>query len=87
MTSGSAKGNDPLKWDKLLADLDEKLQLGLLTRLRRVAGYHIEAETLYIEPGSGDDEGYLSKAATLQHLSLIAHDSIGVVFVKLKSRG
>jgi hypothetical protein len=87
MTNGSAKGNDPVAWDKLLADLDEKLQLGLLTRLRRVAGYHLEGDILYIEPGSTDDESYLSKAATLQQLSLLAHDAIGVQTVKLKSRG
>ena len=30
MTEETAKGNNPQLWDKLLANLDEKLQLGLL---------------------------------------------------------
>lgn len=87
MTDGSAKGNDPAKWEKLLADLDEKLQLGLLTRLRRVTSYHFEGDLLFIEPGSVDDENYLSKPATLQQLCVLAHDSLMVREVALKPRG
>ena len=86
MTNGSAKGNDPAKWEKLLTDLDEKLQLGLLTRLRRITSYHFEGNTLYVEAGSEDDQGYLSKSATLQQFAVLAQDSIGVAEVKLKPR-
>ena len=52
MSDGAAKGNNPVLWDKFLADLDEKLQLGLLDRMRRVQAYHFESDTLFLEPGS-----------------------------------
>lgn len=85
MSEGAAKGNNPALWDKFLADLDEKLQLGLLDRLRRVQAYHFESEILFIEPGSADDESYLNKGAQFQQLVLLAEHSTGVREVKIRS--
>ena len=86
MTDGSAKGNDPILWNKLLEELDEKLQLGLLDKLRRIQGYHFEGETLIIEAGTDDDENYLKRPATLQQLGLYAQDATGVKEVRVKPR-
>jgi hypothetical protein len=86
MSNGSTKGNNPELWSKLLADLDEKLQLGLLDKLRRIQGYHFEGDTLFLEAASEDDEAYLSKSATLQHLELLAQDATGVREVRIKKR-
>ncbi len=86
MSSGSAKGNNPELWGKLLTDLDEKLQLGLLDKLRRIQGYHFEGDVLFIEAGSDDDETYLSKPATLQHLEVLAQDATGVRELRIKKR-
>jgi hypothetical protein len=85
MSEGSAKGNNPALWDKFLADLDDKLQLGLLDRLRRVQAYHFESETLFIEAGSPEDEAYLQKGAQFQQLALLAEHSTGVREVKIRS--
>ncbi len=84
MSDGAAKGNNPALWEKFLADLDEKLQLGLLDRLRRVQGYHFESDTLFLEPGSKDDEAYLQKSAQFTQLSLLAQHSTGVSEVKFR---
>ena len=85
MSDGEAKGNNPKLWDKLLADLDEKLQLGLLDRLRRVQAYHCESETLFLEAGSPEDEAYLQKGSHFTQLCLLAQDSTGVSEVKFRS--
>jgi len=85
MSDGVAKGNNPKLWEKLLADLDEKLQLGLLDRLRRVHAYHFESDTLFIEAGSVDDEAYLQKGSHFTQLSLLAQDATGVTEVKFRS--
>ena len=85
MSDGVAKGNNPKLWDKLLADLDEKLQLGLLDRLRRVQAYHFESEILFLEAGSPDDEAYLKKGSHFTQLCLLAQDSTGVTEVKFRS--
>jgi hypothetical protein len=85
MSPSSPKGNDPERWEKLLHTLDEKLQLGLLDHLERVASYHFENETLFIQPGSTADFEYLSKPAFFQQLQVLAQDSIGVESVKLNS--
>lgn len=86
MSSGSAKGNNPELWGKLLTHLDEKLQLGLLDKLRRIQGYHFEGDVLFIEAGSDDDEIYLSKPATLQHLEVLAQDATRVRELRIKKR-
>lgn len=85
MSDGAAKGNNPTLWEKFLADLDDKLQLGLLDRLRRIQAYHFESETLFLEAGSKDDEAYLQKGAHFQQLCLLAQDSTGVTEVKFRS--
>ena len=86
MTEGSkTKGNNPLLWDKLLVELDEKLQLGLLDKLRRIEAYHFEGDTLIIEPSSAEDEEYLTRSATIQQLAVYAQDATGVQDVKVKS--
>lgn len=82
-----AKGNNPELWSKLLAALDEKLQLGLLDHMQRVSSYHFEEELLIIEPGSKEDAEYLSRDATRQQLELLAQDATGILRVKLRSPG
>ena len=84
MSDGVAKGNNPVLWEKFLADLDEKLQLGLLDRMRRIQAYHFESETLFLEPGSVEDEAYLQKGAQFTQLCLLAQDSTGVTEVKFR---
>jgi len=79
-----AKGNEPERWEKLLAVLDEKLQLGLLDYLRRVAAYHFEEDILYIEPGSKSDEEYFKREAAFQQLNLLAQDAVKVDKVKIR---
>lgn len=84
MSDGAAKGNNPKMWEKLLNDLDEKLQLGLLDRLRRVEGYHFESDTLFVDASSKEDQGYLTKAVNFQQLSLLAQQSTGVERVVIR---
>ncbi len=86
MSNGGAKGNNPELWEKLLADLDEKLQLGLLDKLRRIQGYHFEGDVLFLEAGSDEDSAYLSKPATFQHLEVLAQDATGVRELRIKKR-
>ena len=86
MTSGSAKGNNPVLWEKLVNELDEKLQLGLLDRVRRVKAYHFESDILFIEFANEDDEGYFKKGGSLQHLELIAQDATGVRELRIRSK-
>jgi hypothetical protein len=85
MELSATKGNSPEKWGKLLTELDEKLQLGLLDRLRRVASYHYEGATLYIEPGSTDDLNYLQKDSVKQQLTIFASGT-GVESVLLQKK-
>ncbi len=87
MGASSEKGNNPELWDKLLTELDEKLQLGLLDHLKRIASYHFEADTLYVEPGTTEDEKYLTKDSALQQLQLLAQVACKVERVKIKKRG
>jgi hypothetical protein len=84
MNSTSSKGNSPERWEKLLESLDEKLQLGLLDKLKKITAYHFEADILYIQPGSPEDEEYLKKDSVLQQLEFLAQDAVKVEKVKLK---
>ncbi len=84
MSDVSSKGNNSNLWNTLLDELDEKLQFGLLERLRRVSSYHFEDDTLFIEPGSPDDETYLSKSAVFTQLQVFAQSAVKVDRVKLK---
>ncbi len=86
MTDGASKGNNPALWNKLLEELDEKLQLGLLDKLRRVQAYHFESDTLLLEAATEDDEAYLRKPATLTQLVVFAQGATGVKDVKIKLR-
>ncbi|MCO6430928.1 MAG: hypothetical protein J5J00_08710 [Deltaproteobacteria bacterium] len=84
------KGNQPERWEKLLMALDEKLQLGLLDRLRRVTRYEFTKESageaLIIETASAEDEEYLSKEPFFHQLELLAQDAIGVERVQINRR-
>lgn len=84
MSSEANKGNRPEAWEKLLETLDEKLQLGLLDRLKNAISYHFEADVLYIEPGDDDDAEYLSRDAVFQQLQLFAQDVTKVEKVKIR---
>ena len=85
MEPSAAKGNFPDKWERLLAELDDKLQLGLLDRLRRVTSYHFEDQTLCIEAGSSQDLEYLQKYSVKQQLTIFASGS-GVTSVTLQKK-
>lgn len=84
MASSAAKGNNSERWAKLLAALDERLQLGLLDYLERINSYHFEANNLYIEAGDEEDRSYLARPSTLQQLELLAQDAIQVEKVIIK---
>jgi len=86
MSDRAEKGNNPVLWQKLLTELDEKLQLGLLDRMRRVRAYHFESDILFVELGNDDDEAYFKKGGALQHLELIAQDATGVRELRLRSK-
>ena len=84
MEGSKIKGNNPELWDKLIHELDEKLQFGLLERLRRVTAYHFEDDILFIEPGSAEDQQYLQKSSAFQQLEVMAQASTQVDRVKIK---
>lgn len=83
MNASSLKGNNPELWEKFLAELDDKLQLGLLDRLRRITAYHFENDILYLETSIAEDEQYLKKPAVAQQLILFAEEVTGVKEVKI----
>ena len=84
--SSEAKGNNPELWNKLLEALDEKLQMALLDKVRRITSYHFEDGVLYVEAGTADDEEYLKKSSTFQQLQLFAQDATKVREVRIKPR-
>ena len=84
MDTSIEKGNDPERWEKLLAVLDEKLQLGLLDHLEKVASYHFESDILYLEPCNEENLDYLTNSPNIQQLSLLAQDAISVTEVQIK---
>ena len=79
-----SKGNDPARWQKLLDVLDDKLQLALLDRLRKVASYHFEEDIPYIEAASKEEDDHLRKDTVFHQLELFAQDAIKVDKVKIK---
>jgi hypothetical protein len=87
MTDSKVRGNRPELWERLLSELDEKLQLGLLDRLRRVGAYHFETDILFIDPSSADDVSYLTKGPTFQQLELLAQDATKIREVRICSEG
>jgi hypothetical protein len=83
MESSALKGNNPEAWKKLLDHLDERLQLGLLDKLRKIHSYHIEDETLFLEISTDADVAYLSKPHNFQQLLLLAQDALNIKNVKI----
>lgn len=79
-----SKGNSPEAWDRLLSVLDEKLQLGLLDRLKRVRSYHLEGKELFIECAIAEDYTYLTKPAVAQQLTLFVTDAFDVDSLKVQ---
>ena len=84
MNPSATKGNNPELWEKLLHLLDDKLQLGLLDNLKKVASYHFEDETLFLQPSTQESYDYLTKDAFFQQLQLLVHDATGVEKVKIE---
>lgn len=85
MTAGDPKGNYPERWDKLLQGIDERLQLGLLDQLKKVAAYHFEEDVLYIEPSDPTNQSYLMRSSNLQQLQILAAELVQIERVKIKS--
>lgn len=75
--SGS-RGNSPERWSIFLEFLSERLQMGLLEKLKRIKAYHFEGNTLFIQPGSEEDFHYLSKDTVFTQLQLLAQDECKV---------
>ncbi len=71
----TAQGNAPTAWAALLELLDERMQLGLLERLRRCKVYHFEGSLLMLEAGNPADRDYLCKTAVQQQLVVFAKDT------------
>ena len=84
MNPSAKRGNNPERWDRLLADLDDKLQLGLLEHLKRVTSYHFEEDILYIEAADLKDQEYLLREGVITQLKLLAEASIRTDNVKIK---
>ena len=79
-----SKGNNPVLWQKLLDEVEDKLQLGLLDHLRRVAAYHFEDDLLIIAAGTEQDREYFEKSTTIQTLKLFAEKVAGVACVRVE---
>lgn len=84
MNPSSKKGNNPELWDKLLQDLDERLQFGLLEPLRKIHSYHFEGNALFVEVTLQQDFNYLNKQHVLQQFRLLASQSTGVDSVEIR---
>lgn len=84
MSDTEIKGNNPERWQKLLSALDERLQLGLLDRLKKIVSYHFETDTLTLEPLNLDEQSYLSKDPIFQQLQVLAQDAVGIEKIKFK---
>lgn len=84
MTAAS-RGNNPQAWQKFLDTLDEKLQFGLLSRIKNSSSYHFEETSLYIEFEQQSDIDYLSKDAAKQQLLILAKDILGVEKVVVRT--
>lgn len=72
------QGNDAARFEALLKLLDEKLQLGLLTPLKRLKSYHFEGNLLFLDPATPADAEYLSKEAVQRQLAIYVNDACGV---------
>lgn len=74
MHPSAKKGNNPEGWQKLLTLLDDRLQLGMMNHLERVASYHLEDNLLTIQPGDQLDFEYLSKDSVKLQLGIFAEE-------------
>lgn len=83
MHLSSKKGNNPEVWQKLLELLDERLQLGLMNYLERVASYHLEGGTLTLQAGNKLDLEYLSKDVIQQQLKILAQEICTIENIKV----
>lgn len=84
-----SKGNNPILWQKLLDEVEDKLQLGLLDHLKRVAAYHFEDDLLIIAAANDQDREYFEKGTTIQTLKLFAEKvaQVGRVRIDPNSAG
>ncbi len=85
MHPSSKRGNNPELWNKLLDILDDKLQLGLLDHLKRIASYHFEDSTLTVQPENAKDLEYLSRAAVKQQLEVYTGEAGNFTKVVIKN--
>lgn len=76
--AAASSGNNPKSWQKFLDVLDERLQFGLLSKIKSSSSYHFEETVLYIEFEQQQDIDYLSKDAMKQQLQILANDILGV---------
>ena len=76
--AAASSGNNPKAWEKFIETLDERLQFGMLSRIKNSSSYHFEESTLYIEFNQQNDIDYLSKDAMKQQLHILAKDILGV---------
>ena len=83
MSLPEEKGNDPEKWNKILAALDEKLQLSLLYHLRNIKSYHFEDDILYLEPSDSEAQKHLSQDRVSQHLEILVKEVVNIRKIKL----
>ena len=86
MCADTSKGNNPVLWQKLLDEIEDKLQLGLLDHLRRVTAYHFEDDLLIIAPSNDSDKEYFERPAILQTLKLFAEKTANVSRVRIDDR-
>lgn len=87
MDISAKRGNKPELWSTILTHLDDRLQLGLLDRLRRVNSYELEENRLIIEPGTFEDEMYLRKDAVYNQLRVLAGDALDTGTLAITIRG
>ena len=83
--AAASRGNNPKAWEKFLDTLDEKLQFGLLARIKNSTSYHFEESILYIEFNQQTDIDYLNKDAMKQQLQILAKDILGVEKVVVRT--
>ena len=79
-------GNNPERWQRLLAALDEKLQLGLLEHLRRVSSYHFEGDLLYLIPCNKAESEYFQKNSVKIQLELLAKDAVQITGIVVQEQ-
>lgn len=76
---------DKARWNKILDELDNKLQFGLLERLRRVQTYHFQGSSLTLVVTNTVDLEYFQKTGVNTQLIVFAQDAAGVKEVLINS--